>query len=77
MVWMLLLVVYHAPDNATNWNGPWTFGTPFLDDKQYQSEADCRNAAIQKIGRIHQGMLAPIRYRCVSVPAELQRDASR
>ena len=77
MVWILFLVVYEAPDNAVDWDGPWKFGMTRIVEKQYQSEAECRNTAIRLIGEIHQGMLAPIRYRCVEVPASLPRGAPR
>jgi hypothetical protein len=43
----------------------------------FGSEAECRNTAIELIGRMHQGMLAPIRYRCVEVPAGLPQGAPR
>lgn len=77
MVWALILAVYLAPDNAVNWNGPWKIGKTFNPEKLYVSEAECRNDAIQIIGRVHQGMLAPIRFQCVALPAGLLKGAPR
>lgn len=77
MVWLLVLVAYSAPDGAVNWNGPWQLGRSNLSERRYASEAECRNSAIQIIGKIHEGMLAPIRYRCVGVPSTLPEDAPR
>lgn len=77
MVWLLILVVYQAPPDAVNWNGPWTIGMTHVVDERFSSEAECRNSAIQTIGRIHQGMLAPIRFHCVAVDARLPQGAPR
>lgn len=77
MKWLLILVVYQAPADAVDWNGPWTYGMTHVVEEQFSSEAECRNEAVQMIGRIHQGMLAPIRYRCVGIPAELPEGAPR
>jgi hypothetical protein len=77
VVWILVLVVYAAPANAVDWDGPWKFGMTHVVDTRYASEAECRNSAVEMIGRLHQGMLAPIRFRCVEVPAGLPKGAPR
>ena len=80
MVWLMVFMVYAAPDNsAVNWNGPWKLGFSRASEAEqvFQSEADCRNSAIQFIGRMHQGMLAPIRFKCVAFEASLPRGAPR
>ena len=77
MVWLMILIAYAAPDDAVDWNGPWTAGVAHVVDEHFRSEAECRNAAIQAIGRIHQAMMAPIRFRCVPVEATLPAGASR
>jgi hypothetical protein len=77
MVWLLMLVVYQAPADAVNWNGPWTLGMTQVADEHFRSEAACRAAAAQVIERIHQGMLAPIRFRCVAVDEALPVGAAR
>ena len=77
MVWILVLIVYAAPPDAVDWNGPWILGMTHLVEGQFRSEAECRNEAIQTIGRLHQGMLAPIRYRCVPVEAGLPEGTQR
>ena len=77
MVWVLVLVVYVAPADAVDWDGPWKIGMTKMVETQFASEAECRNSAIQTIGRIHQGMLAPIRYHCVPVAASLPKGAPR
>ena len=77
MVWTLILAVYLAPANAVDWDGPWKVGKTFHPEKFYQSEAECRTDAIEIIGRLHQGMLAPIRFRCVALTAGLPAGAPR
>lgn len=77
MVWILVLLVYGAPPNAVDWDGPWKLWTTQVPDRQFQSEAECRNSAIQLTGKIHQGILAPIRYQCIEVPATLAKGAPR
>jgi hypothetical protein len=77
MVWLMVFVMYAAPDNAVDWNGPWKFGMSRAPDQVFQSEADCRNYAIQFIGRMHQGMLAPMRFKCVAFESSLPKGAQR
>jgi hypothetical protein len=77
MMWILVFALYQAPADAVDWDGPWTFGKTFTSEKQFQSEAECRSAAVKTIGRIHQGMLAPIRYRCINMQASLGKGAPR
>jgi hypothetical protein len=75
--WLLVLAVYAAPPDAVDWDGPWDLGMTKLLDQQFDSEAECRNFAVQLIGRMHQGMLAPMRYRCVAVESGLPKGAPR
>jgi hypothetical protein len=77
MIWLLIFIVYAAPDNAVNWDGPWKLGMSRVMDQRFASEADCRNAAVQFIGKMHEGMLAPMRYRCVGVEGSLPKGAPR
>ncbi|TMM50251.1 hypothetical protein [Qipengyuania marisflavi] len=77
MKWVLIFMIYAAPVDAVDWDGPWTFGSTHLVEEPFNSEAECRNEAVQAIGRIHQGMLAPVRYRCVQVEAGLPEGAPR
>ena len=76
-MWLLVLVIYAAPAGAVDYDGPWKFGMSKLPEKQYSSEAECRTEAIQFIGRLHQGMLAPVRFRCVEMEAILPKGAPR
>lgn len=77
MKWLLVITIYFAPPNAVDWDGPWAYGESHLMEEQYSSEAECRNTAIQFIARLHEGMLAPIRFRCVPVEAGLPQGAPR
>lgn len=77
MKWLLVVIIYFAPDNAVDWDGPWRLGEAHVLERQFDSEAECRNTAIQFIAEVHQGMLAPIRYRCVAVEAGLPAGAPR
>ena len=77
MLWFLMVVIYSTPGNAVDWNGPWKATLGESNPGSYATEALCREAAIEQIGRVHQGMLAPIRFRCVSFDAALPVDAPR
>lgn len=77
MKWLLVLVIYAAPDDAVNWNGPWTFGMTHTVETPFASKTACRSAAEGVIQRLHEGMKAPIRYRCVAVEGDLPKDAPR
>lgn len=77
MKWLLVLMVYAAPADAVDWDGPWTLGMTHLVEEPFDTEAECRNEAVQMIGRLHQGMLAPVRFRCVQVEAGLPQGAPR
>lgn len=77
-VWVAVLAVYAAPPGAVDWPGPWESGMAKAnEDKLFKTEAECRNFAIGWIGRIHQAMLAPIRFQCVPFPAGLPKGAPR
>ena len=77
MVWLLVFSIYAAPSNAMNWNGPWTLGESRLMEQHFGSEAECRNSAIQFIGKLHQSMLAPMRFQCVRIEGALPKGAPR
>lgn len=78
MKWLLIIAIYAAPPDSVNWDGPWKLGmTKMLEDEHFDSEAECRYRAIQLIGKLHQDMLAPMRFRCVSIEADLPKGASR
>ncbi len=77
MLWLLVFSIYAAPSDAVDWNGPWKLGTSRVLGSPFQSEAECRNSAIQFIGKMHQGMLAPMRFKCVGVEASLPVGAPR
>lgn len=77
MKWLLVLSIYAAPPDAVDWDGPWELGMTQMLDDRFDSEAECRNFAIQLIGKLHEGMLAPMRFRCVDVEAGLPKGATR
>jgi hypothetical protein len=77
MKWLLVIAIYAAPPDAVDWDGPWELGMTKLVDQQFDTEAECRNFAVQLIGRMHEGMLAPMRYRCVGVESGLPEGAPR
>jgi hypothetical protein len=63
--WVAVLVVYVAPPDAVGWQGPWTRGKTVARPNFFASEAECRANTEAMIKDMHQGMLAPILYRCV------------
>lgn len=77
MIWLLILMVYEAPSNAVDWDGPWKLGMTEIADTKFASEAECRTFAIRLIGKMHDGMLAPMRYRCVAADETLPKGAPR
>ena len=77
MKWLLIIAIYAAPPDAADWDGPWELGMTKMMEQQFDSEADCRNTAIRFIAKMHEGMLAPMRFRCVSIDAGLPKGATR
>lgn len=77
MKWLLIIAIYAAPPDAVDWDGPWELGMTKVMDDPFDSEAECRIFAIQFIGKMHEGMLAPMRYRCVPIEAGLPEGAPR
>lgn len=63
--WVAILLVYKAPYDSVNWHGPWSRGMTISGKNFYDSEDACKSDTEGWISRIHQGMKAPIRYRCV------------
>jgi hypothetical protein len=76
-VWILVMGVYAAPPNSLDWDGPWEFGMSRAPEQVFKSEAECRNSAIELIAKLHQGMLAPMRFQCVPFAATLPKGAPR
>ena len=77
MKWLLVLTIYFAPPDAVDWDGPWKAGVSNVSEDMFDSESACRTEAVKVIGRVHQGMLAPVRYRCVPIEATLPEGAPR
>ncbi len=77
MVWLLVFSIYVGPSDSVDWNGPWKLGVSRLAGSPFQSEVECRNFAIQFIAKMHQGILAPMRFKCLSVEASLPENAPR
>ena len=79
MHWFLIFHIYVAPADAVNWEGPWTLDDkPALTaDRYYNSQAECEAMAKKFIDKMHEGMLAPMRYNCVGIPASLPKGAPR
>jgi hypothetical protein len=75
-VWILVMGVYAAPPNSIDWDGPWEFGMS-RSEQVFKSEAECRNSAIELIAKLHQEMLAPMRFQCVPFAATLPKGAPR
>jgi hypothetical protein len=75
--WLLMFAVYTAPPDALNWDGPWELGMTISSEKQFESEEACRNTAISFKSEMQKGMLAPIRFRCVSFDTGLPKGALR
>ena len=77
MIWLMVFWVYAAPNSAVNWDGPWNFGMSRTLDTTFRDEASCRNAAITFIAKMHEGMLAPMRFRCIPIQGSLPKGAPR
>lgn len=77
-MWAVVFMIYAAPPTAVDWAGPWRPGMALAEkDSFFRTEAECRNYAIRKIGHLHEGMLAPMRFQCVEFPAGLPKGAPR
>lgn len=77
MKWLLVFAIYAAPPDAVDWDGPWELGMTISSEKVHESEKACRNTAITVKTEMQKGMLAPIRFRCVSFDAGLPKGALR
>jgi hypothetical protein len=77
MVWVLLVVLYKAPENAVDWNGPWKFGLAQTLEKTFNSETECSNEAAGIIAKLHKQMAVPMRYKCVAFEEGLPEGAPR
>ncbi len=77
IMWLLILAIYVAPPDAINWKGSWELGLANLIEERFETEAICLNAAIQIKGELNEGMLAPVRFRCVNIDAVLPANAPR
>ena len=78
MVWFLIFHIYVAPADAINWDGPWTIDDkPLTVERYFRSQAECDDAAKKIIAKMHEGMLAPMRYNCVAIPSSLPKGAPR
>ena len=78
MVWFLVFHIYVAPAEAVDWDGPWTIDDkPLFVARYFNSKAECDAAAKKVIDKMHEGMLAPMRYNCVAVSPSLPKGATR
>jgi hypothetical protein len=76
-VWVLLMGVYAAPYNAGPWDGPWKAGMFIADKEPFETEEECHKKANFMMKKLHKGMLAPIRYKCVTFDQSLPKGAPR
>jgi hypothetical protein len=76
-MWLLILAIYAAPPDAVNWKGSWELGMVKLMEERFETEAKCLNTAGQIKARLNDGMLAPVRFRCVEINAGLPAGAPR
>ena len=71
MTWLLIVLVYVAPADAVDWKGSWELGLTHLMEQRFVSEDDCFNEGAAVEARLREGMLAPVRYHCLEVEAQL------
>jgi len=71
MTWVAIVLVYQAPADAVDWRGPWTRGMTIGGKDFFPSERACKAETEGRITRMHQGMKAPMLYRCVPFPESL------
>jgi hypothetical protein len=65
-LWVAVFLIYAAPANSVDWPGPWKPGMAIAEREAFfHSEAECRDYAMRKIGHLHEGMLAPMRFQNV------------
>ena len=63
-VWVAVMVIYQAPADAIDWQGPWIRSKAFVSPNFFQSESECRRTTEQLIAKMHEGMKAPIQFQC-------------
>ena len=78
MVWLLVFHIYIAPADAIDWDGPWRIDDkPLMVERYFGTKAECDAAAKKVIDKMHEGMLAPMRYNCLGVVDSLPKGAPR
>lgn len=65
MAWVAVLLIYQAPADSINWHGPWTRGMTIAGKEFFSSELACKTNTEARIAKLHEGMMAPVLYRCV------------
>ncbi len=64
-VWALIFIIYTAPNDSINWDGPWEAGMIFSEEKSITSEQECQKKAKYIIDKMQQGMHAPMLFKCI------------
>ena len=75
--WILIFMIYTAPDDAIDWDGPWELGFHFVPDARFDTSEECRLTAEAHIKKTQESMKAPQRFQCVAVDAVLPKGAER
>ena len=76
-MWFLILSIYAAPPDAVNWKGSWELGMTKMMERGFKNELDCINAGKETKARLNEGMLAPVRFKCVQIASGLPAGATR
>jgi len=72
-IWIMVLSIYVAPSESVDWDGPWKFEKPRVQEQTFNTEIECRSYAVHFIGRLHQVMTVPMRFKCVSFDASIHK----
>ena len=67
-MWLLILVVYFAPPDSVDWNGPFELGLARISEEHFTTEELCLNRGKEIKAELGNGMLAPVRYQCLMFP---------
>ena len=73
-MWVLIMAIYFAPADAVDWKGTYELGLTRLSDERFDSEKACLNRGAEHKANLREGMLAPIHYQCLKLPATAQRE---
>lgn len=68
-MWVLIMAIYFAPPSSVDWRGTYELGLTRLSEERFASEKSCLDRGEEHKTNLRKGMLAPVHYQCLKLPA--------